>query len=161
MNPAKSFINADLYSVKLVVTYSNGSKDSITRNSFITANQAPSPSFTAPVTSACLQNNQISFTNTTIGVYDSLLWDFGDGTTSTDVNPVHQYTASGSFDVTLIAYGDGCSSASTQYSLVQIFDNPAIVFSADTLVTCNNNQLYLHGQWCCFLLVGFWRRPKQ
>jgi PKD repeat protein len=140
MNPAKSFINADLYSVKLVVTYSNGTKDSTTTNSFITANQAPSPSFTAPVTSACLQNNQISFTNTTIGVYDSLLWDFGDGTTSTDLNPVHQYTASGSFDVTLIAYGDGCSSASTQYSLVQIFDNPAIVFSADTLVTCNINQ---------------------
>ena len=28
-------------------------------------------------------------------------WDFGDGMTSTDANPVHTYTASGSYDVTL------------------------------------------------------------
>ncbi|MFM7079576.1 MAG: PKD domain-containing protein, partial [Bacteroidota bacterium] len=130
-NPSKSFINAGLYSVKLIVTYSNGSQDSVTRNQFITANQAPIPSFNAPLTTACLQGNQIAFNNTTSGVYDSLLWDFGDGTTSTVINPIHNYSASGSFDVTLIAYGDGCSSASTQNSLIRIFDNPAIVFSAD------------------------------
>lgn len=139
-NPSKSFINAGVYSVQLIVTYANGSTDSFTRNQFITANSAPVPNFNAPVTAACLQNNQIPFNNLTVGAYDSLLWDFGDGTTSTDVNPVHTYSASGVFDVTLIAYGNGCSSASTQYSLIQIFDNPAIVFSADTLTTCNINQ---------------------
>ncbi len=30
-------------------------------------------------------------------------WDFGDGTTSTDFNPVHYYQQGGTFDVTLIA----------------------------------------------------------
>jgi gliding motility-associated-like protein len=30
-------------------------------------------------------------------------WDFGDGTTSTEMNPVHYYTNGGTFDVTLVA----------------------------------------------------------
>ena len=33
----------------------------------------------------------------------SYVWDFGDGTTSADFNPVHYYTQAGTFDVTLIA----------------------------------------------------------
>lgn len=34
---------------------------------------------------------------------DSYLWDFGDGTTSTEVNPEHTYTDRGNYDVTLTA----------------------------------------------------------
>lgn len=37
-------------------------------------------------------------------------WDFGDGYTSDEVHPVHAYTASGSFQVTLKAWGDNGSS---------------------------------------------------
>jgi PKD repeat protein len=44
----------------------------------------------------------------------SYLWNFGDGTTSTDANPVHSYTADGSYVVTLII-SNGCGSdTSTQ-----------------------------------------------
>lgn len=39
---------------------------------------------------------------------DSVLWDFGDGQTSTVENPAHTYTSFGNFTVTLIAYGS-CS----------------------------------------------------
>jgi hypothetical protein len=34
-------------------------------------------------------------------------WDFGDGYISNDVNPVHTYTATGSFNVTLTAHSEG------------------------------------------------------
>jgi len=37
------------------------------------------------------------------GNADSYLWNFGDGSTSTELNPIHQYTAPGSYDVLLIA----------------------------------------------------------
>jgi PKD repeat protein len=39
----------------------------------------------------------------------SLLWDFGDGSTSASLNPSHAYNAYGSYTVTLIAV-NGCSS---------------------------------------------------
>src|SRR5690606_39833855 len=35
---------------------------------------------------------------------DSYLWDFGDGTSSTEVNPIHTYDQPGKFDVKLTAY---------------------------------------------------------
>jgi gliding motility-associated-like protein len=34
---------------------------------------------------------------------DSYWWDFGDGTTSTEFDPIHYYTEEGVYDVTLIA----------------------------------------------------------
>ena len=43
----------------------------------------------------------VNFTNTSQIPSTSLLWDFGDGQTSTDANPSHQYNASGHFTVTL------------------------------------------------------------
>lgn len=44
-----------------------------------------------------------SFVNASEGA-TSYKWDFGDGTTSTDLNPDHTYTASASYPVTLIAF---------------------------------------------------------
>ena len=49
-------------------------------------------------------NGAYHFTNTSIGA-TSYLWDFGDGQTSTETNPVHTYEMSGPYPVTLIAYG--------------------------------------------------------
>ncbi len=43
---------------------------------------------------------EVTFTNLTDGA-TALLWDFGDGATSTVTNPVHTYTQPGSYTVTL------------------------------------------------------------
>jgi len=43
----------------------------------------------------------VSFTDLSIGVPTSWLWDFGDGQTSTEPSPDHTYTALGAYDVTL------------------------------------------------------------
>ncbi|MEY4571969.1 MAG: hypothetical protein RLZ10_1186, partial [Bacteroidota bacterium] len=139
-NPSKSFITPGTYDVKLIVTYANGSKDSVEVNNFITANSAPQPSFHANITIACFQSAPMMFTNTTVGAYDSLLWDFGDGTTSTDSNPVHMYSAADTFDVKLFVYSNGCTSSATMLDYIIILNNPATSFVADTLVTCNSNQ---------------------
>ena len=42
----------------------------------------------------------VEFTDLASGVPTAWLWDFGDGTTSTEQNPSHVYTTSGAFDVT-------------------------------------------------------------
>jgi PKD repeat protein len=43
----------------------------------------------------------VRFKDTTIGKPDSYLWDFGDGQTSTEQNPTHEYKKSGLYTVTL------------------------------------------------------------
>lgn len=48
-------------------------------------------------------NTLTRFTNLSLGA-SRYLWDFGDGENSTDVNPVHQYNATGSYRAVLYAY---------------------------------------------------------
>jgi len=43
----------------------------------------------------------IVFTNASTGAYTNLIWDFGDGTTSTDENPVHDFNTTGIYNVCL------------------------------------------------------------
>ena len=53
----------------------------------------------------------------------SWAWDFGDGTTSTEQNPIHTYSEAGQYVVTLtIQSADVCSSTTENY--VWIDDNP-------------------------------------
>ncbi|MCX7696885.1 MAG: N-acetylmuramoyl-L-alanine amidase [Bacteroidales bacterium] len=49
-----------------------------------------------------LPNATVTFINESQNA-TTFLWDFGDGQTSTQVNPVHTYTTSGSYTVSLIA----------------------------------------------------------
>lgn len=48
--------------------------------------------------------NEVTLTNTTTNGI-SYLWNFGDGSTSTSANPIHTYTAVGSYNITLTATG--------------------------------------------------------
>ena len=54
---------------------------------------------------------EVTFTDTTTGFEPELLWNFGDGSsTTTDKNPVHTFTASGhteTYTITLTATNDG------------------------------------------------------
>lgn len=54
-----------------------------------------------------MQNNDsISFTNLSSN-YESVIWNFGDGSTSFDENPTHVYTSSGNYTITLSALTNG------------------------------------------------------
>ena len=51
----------------------------------------------------------IEFINTTTGDYESILWDFGDGSFSSEENPIHTYIEIGSYIVTQrVTYPFGC-----------------------------------------------------
>ncbi len=68
-----------------------------TKVTAVVNNSVPVPDF-----SYSQNGNTVEFTNLTIDAL-SYLWDFGDGTTSTNEHPVHQYQTSGTFTITLIA----------------------------------------------------------
>ncbi len=85
-----------------VIASSGGCADTI--NMRICLVDPPEADFSFSPTSPCA-NVPVSFDNNSSGAL-SYLWDFGDGNTSTDVNPSHAYTSSGTYTVLLTAFGD-------------------------------------------------------
>jgi PKD repeat protein len=57
--------------------------------------------------------NQVFFRNSSEDAF-SYLWDFGDGSSSTEPNPIHSYNRSGSYEVTLNTSNGSCAVASAQ-----------------------------------------------
>jgi subtilisin family serine protease len=51
----------------------------------------------------------VQFTDQSSGEVSGWLWDFGDGSTSTEQNPTHVYEQPGTYTVTLLVYGPGGS----------------------------------------------------
>jgi len=87
------------------------------------------------ITAGLLIPHRIKFTNTTLYA-DSYLWDFGDESTSTEENPVHDYVTNGPFTVILTATNAGGFNTDTQtldftpvvtadFSWQQVFVTPA------------------------------------
>ena len=70
---------------------------------------------TVPLT-VYFTDSSTSTGNTSVTI-DAWSWDFGDGTTSTDQNPVHQYTTSGTYTVALMTASNASYGAS--WELVQ------------------------------------------
>ena len=62
----------------------------------------------------------VTFQNLTQGVATSFLWDFGDGTTSTAVSPVHVYPAVGSYTVRLQAVGPTQVQQKSVYGYIEV-----------------------------------------
>jgi PKD repeat protein len=60
---------------------------------------------------------KVNFTNTSVGA-TTYSWDFGDGTTSTDTNPTHNYTADGIYTTTLTAANNCGTVVSTAATVV-------------------------------------------
>lgn len=104
----------------------------------ITGPSNPVSSFTTEQEIQCLTT--VAFTNTTFNA-NSYLWNFGDGTTSTDLHPFHTYTSSGNYMVQLIAF-NGTGSDTTYQSIA--IQNPVIPIPAScasTMLPCGGNTV--------------------
>lgn len=75
--------------------------------------------FTTPKNNVDLSvNPEIKFSNHSANA-QSYLWQFGDGNSSIDFEPIHEYTAIGNYKVNLIAYNGACTDTSTKSVLVE------------------------------------------
>jgi PKD repeat protein len=103
-DPVHVYQSPGVYTVTLTLS-GNGGEDTVVSPNFIQVVDKVFAGFSASPTQG-IAPLAVTFTNQSQGAYDSLLWEFGDGSTSTQLNPVHTY-GSGTFSVRLTARGPG------------------------------------------------------
>ena len=63
----------------------------------------------------------VEFAPVVVGEVEACYWDFGDGETSVEINPVHVYRAAGTYDVFLrVTLADGSHGAVDQEGLIEV-----------------------------------------
>lgn len=74
----------------------------------------------------------VQFGNNSVNAV-SYLWDFGDGTTSTNAAPTHTYTLPGTYQVQLIAYNpNACITSDTSLITIYVLQHDTAYASADS-----------------------------
>lgn len=131
-NPTYAYATSGTMNVTLDVTDAAGCTVSTTTTGAVIIHP-PVAAFNANPTNGCTIPHTVFFTDMST-LPDTWSWDFGDGNTSTAQNPIHSYTAYGSFTVTLTTTDTifGCSDQEQITIDVQDVTPPAI--------TCPGNQ---------------------
>ena len=112
-----TYTTAGTYTVTLTNTFA-GCNGTVSKT--VNVVNAPVADFTATNTSSCKPPLTTQFTDISVGS-TTWLWNFGDGATSTSQNPVHNYSALGSYTVTLTtSIGGGCPNTMTKPAFVKV-----------------------------------------
>ncbi|RYY86365.1 MAG: PKD domain-containing protein [Chitinophagaceae bacterium] len=98
--------NQGTYDITLTITTSDGCTVTDTLEEGVKVGTPPVPQFVGAPTTACADPG-VTFTNQSTNATD-YLWNFGDGTSSTEMNPVHVFADTGHFNITLTAINNGC-----------------------------------------------------
>jgi len=124
------------FTVKLVITDTTGCMDSVTKTNYISV-KTPKPAFDIKDTSTICTLLETKFTFKGAD-YQSFYWDFGDGATSTLLNPNHFYNDYGTYEpkLYLIGYGGCIDSASSMVNVYNPFNNTT--FNYSPLSACNS-----------------------
>ncbi|MEQ8470985.1 MAG: PKD domain-containing protein [Marinoscillum sp.] len=118
-NPTHTYARSGVYSVRLYGANTVGSGADLIREDYIEVYSQPIANFTLTPSTVYIPDQDVYFRNSSINA-TSYMWDFGDGITSVEFNPVHAYEELGEYNVTLIASNaNGCSDTLTQNSVVQ------------------------------------------
>ncbi len=90
-------------------------------------------SFSADETTGCAPFT-VNFSDLSTGVIDSWEWQFGNGTSSTDQDPTHEYTTPGVYDVSLtITNADG-SDSTARLGYIVVTGSPLVSFNSSITI---------------------------
>src|SRR5262249_48491363 len=112
-NPSHTYAYPGDYTITLTVYGPGGSSSA-------SATISAYPAFAHPVALFDIKyvdDFTIQFVNESSGDIKEYDWDFGDGTTSQDENPVHSYAKQGFYNVTLTVYSSINTSATYTYQV--------------------------------------------
>lgn len=121
------------------VSYTISGACGATATQTLTVNPVPNPFTTSDMTGGCGPLT-VHFTETASASCSSLLYDFGDGSTGTDSDPVHVYTQSGAHTVVITCTdANGCSGSMSFANMITVTTTPdaAMTISPGMVVAPN------------------------
>ena len=130
--PSHLYNDTGYFSVTLIAI-NNGCADTITNHNQVHIHP---PVALFSFTKTCTDPMQGIFKDNSIGA-DYWLWNFGDGTTSTEQNPTHDYLKAGSYEVSLTVTNQASGCSETRTETVQIIHEVAD-FNLSNSETCRN-----------------------
>ncbi len=126
-NPVHTYQSPGTYSVRLTVTGPGGTS-SKRKTNYIQVTIPPTPvaDFVGiPTTGAGPLT--VQFTDTSIGSIIGWSWNFGDGSTSNQQNPIHTYKLPGTYTISLTITGINGSNSKRKDNYIQVTTPPAPV----------------------------------
>lgn len=129
-NPTVTYNAANTYNVRLNAQSDFGCSGTITKQVTITETQTD---FNGP-DYACI-GQPANFLNASSKAPDASFWNFDDGTTSAQTNPVKTFLTAGTYNVKMINFFSNCTDSVTKTVIVQ--DKPAVDFSVDDSTSCS------------------------
>lgn len=149
INPAHFYSATGTYTIMLIA--SSGSCGGDTTYQTVTISPSPQSGFSLPDT-AC-GSDSVQFNNTS-AFANSFVWNFGDGTTSSQVSPVHSYAAPGLYSIMLIAANGACADDTTFHTVTIISPSPQSGFNLpdtacafDSVLFTNTSAFANSFQW--------------
>lgn len=114
-NPSTVYQNDGVFDVNLIVTDNNGCSDTLLKPNYIEAYPNPIADFSYETDGVIYVNSDIEFLDESAGNPIIWNWSFGDNDTEDIQNPLHAYSNTGIYSVTLTVENNyGCSSTITK-----------------------------------------------
>ncbi|MTI28933.1 PKD domain-containing protein [Fulvivirga kasyanovii] len=127
INPSYTYYEPGIYTVSLSATNVLGDTITETKPLIIEVFESPNAQFEVRPSIVYIPDNPLYIKNNSFGA-TSFFWDFGDGNTSEDDEPVHYYEEEGEYDIMLIAINEnGCRDTTRRESIVKTINGGRIL----------------------------------
>lgn len=110
-----NYTDPGLYDVQLSVSYSEHCTASLTQDNWIQLGESPFANFTFSPSTITNLEPEVQFENLSSQNINSFSWHFGDGNSSIQMNPHHEYSLPGNYEAQLIVTSpEGCQDSTSQ-----------------------------------------------
>lgn len=137
--PSYTYTSDGTYWVSLAVTNIHGCSSAITK--YVTITRPWVNISTKDQTDSCGYTKMQVFAYASSDTISTYKWNFGDGTTSTEAEPIREFTKPGTYNVTLeYTLKNGCKGISSPMSFT-VYKKPKPDFSVSNSIICGNTPV--------------------
>jgi PKD repeat protein len=142
-NVAHTYTKEGNYTVSLTISNSYGSKTE-TKTNYIYVGSGVVADFTVS-NGAGAAPLSVKFTDASSGNPTKYAWTFGDGATSSEKNPTHVYSKTGTYTVSLTVSNEFGTDTKTEESVVNVGVAPYVFFTANGTINSKQVVFTTHG----------------